>query len=245
MATKKQPPAKQPPKPPHDDIVSPEVVQKYKDKFQNLKGSDADRFSAEAMNWFRTVIGKDGGRSKSKAMLAQNVYGRKSGTANTQLIGKMYFYHYKAENPGDDELNVYDEFPLVFIFSSQRTKDNNVVLYGLNLHYLTLKERQILLMELLKVKSSTRIRPNTRLKLSWDIIKAVATSRYYERAVHAYRIDRMQSRMIEVPAVDWSVAVFLSLQNWIHMERDGLSQSDYRKKIQDRARAHTRRMKAK
>ena len=239
MATKK--PKKQPTpssmKFNDDDFVSPEVVQKYKDKFKEAFGPNVNKFSTESLNWFRARISKDVrlGSQQSK-LLNQNVYGRKSGTENTQLIGKLYFYEYAAENPGDAELQVYDRFPMVFIFNSTRSKEGNILLHGLNIHYLSPKERQILLEKLLTVKSSAQIRPQTRLKLSWDIIKAVASSALYERAVHTYRVDRFQSRLIEIPANDWCLCPFLPFQKWIHIEDDGLSQSDYRKAITDRAR---------
>lgn len=237
----KQPPAKKPiPKSTDFDdttFVSPEVVQRFKEKFWRVYPRDADRLSEESINWFRARVIKDI-KVKQTALLDNSIYSRKSGTENKQLVGKLYFYEYEAKDPGDPDLNIYDQYPLCFFFSSSRSNDGKTLLHGLNLHYLAPKERMILLLELLTLRSSKVTRPQMRLKLSWDMIKAVSKHALYEKAVHTYRVDRLQSRLVEIPANDWSIVVFLQLQRWQHMKNDGLQQSDYRKATQRRSKDH-------
>lgn len=245
MATK---PPKKPPikaaKPAFDDdgFVSPAIVQKYKDKFFTVYSRDVDRFSDESLNWFRQRVIKDI-RVKQSSILDAAEYGKKSGTQGNQLIGKLYFFEYEAEMAGDPEHGIYDQFPLIFIFGSSKNKQGKTVLHGLNLHYLAPKERMVLLQELLTLRSSKTVRPGMRLKLSWQMIKAVSKHKLYEKAVHSYRIDRMQSRLIEVPAVDWSVVVFLQLQKWQHIKGEGFTPSEYRTITRRRTREHMKRFK--
>lgn len=243
MATKKPigkptgtPPRKpkvSPPKTQDDLLVSPDIVQKYKTKFANVHAADVDRFSKESLDWFRQQVTKDRNTNQMR-LINQQLYRQKSGTESTQLIGKMYFFHYKAEMPGDPELQAYDAFPLVFLFNSERTKEGKTLLKGLNMHYLSPQARQHLLMALLDIRSTKAMQPQTRIRLSWQAIKAAVDSKYYEAAVHAYRIDRFKSRMIEIPANDWNVVTFLQLQKFVHIgtnPEDGHAQSDYNRMI--------------
>ena len=223
-------------KPTRDDLqVSPDLVEKYKKKFAVINPTTVDRFSKESLDWFRTQVSKDG-RVNQYRLINQEYYRKKTGTENTQLIGKMYFYHYAAEMPGDVELQIYDQFPLIFLFGSDRTKSGHTLVRGLNLHYLSPQARQTLLMNLLEVRSTKVMQPNTRLRITWQVIKSATLSKYYKPAVHSYRIDRIKSRMIEIPAQDWNVVTFLQLQKFEHIQgkEAGLEQSDYNRMIRNR-----------
>ena len=214
------------------DYVSPEIVERYKKAFDKISPQDADRMTDEAIAWFRKRISKDTKANKQNLLLKQDIYRKKTGTENSQLIGKLYFYEYRAEQAGDKETGLYDKYPMTFFFDSYRSKDNHTILLGLNLHYLTPREREHILRDLLVTKSSNKIRPQTRLKISWDIIKSVVSNKSLAlRAVHAYRIDRFQSRLIEIPAQDWSICVFLSLQKFVHIEGKTVSEVEARKHI--------------
>lgn len=223
--------------------VSPLVVQRFKEKFWKVYPRDADRLSDESLNWFRSRVIKDI-KVKQSALLNSSVYSKKSGTENKQLIGKLYFYEYKAVVAGDSDNDIYDQYPLCFFFSSSKTKDDKTLLHGLNIHYLAPKERMILLQGLLTLRSSKTTRPGMRLKLSWEVIKSVSKHALYEKAVHSYRVDRLMSRLVEVPANDWSVVVFLQLQKWKAInDANQLYPSDYRKKTQKRTRDHMKKFK--
>ena len=226
-----------------ETFVSPAVVQRFKEKFWKVYPRDADRLSEESLNWFRTRVVKDI-KVKQSSILDTNLYGKKSGTEKNQLVGKLYFYEYAAEMAGDSEHGIYDRYPLCFFFNAGKSKSGKTMLWGLNLHYLAPKERMILLMNLLQLRSSKATRPGMRLKLSWDMIKAVSKHNLYDKAVHSYRVDRIQSRLIEIPAVDWSVVVFLQLQKWTAIDPNNqLYPSDYRNITRKRTRDHMRKNK--
>lgn len=228
-----------------EDEVSPDIVQRYKDKFQRVHPAEADRYSLEALNWFRLRVSKDL-NVKQTQLLQQEIYNKKTGTENNQLIGKMYFFKYAAQTAGDEDDEVFDGFPMVFFFNAVRSKEGKMILYGLNIHYLSPKERMLFFWELLKLKSNKRFRKQTKLKMSWDLIKSVAKTALYEKAVHCYRVDRIQSRLIEIPAYDWGVAVFLRLERWVPVKAEhSRAQSDHRKKINAASKEHQKRMARK
>lgn len=209
-------------------LVSPELVQRYKDKISKVMPHETDMHSKEALNWFRSRISKDVSLSAKK--LLNSDYKRKQATQSTQLLGKLFLFQYKAETAGHKETQTYDMFPMVFFFNSVR-KNGKTVLYGLNTHYLLPKQRQVLLEALLKIRSSKRLTANTRIKMTWDVIKAVVDAPIYEKAVHAYRTDRFVTSLTEVPAMDWNVAVFLNLQKFVHIRGENVYRTDIRKKL--------------
>ena len=214
------------------DDLSPDIVQRYKDKFKNLNGLNSDLFSKEAIDWFKTRISKDTRLNQNQ--LLNSSYGRKRPTQGTQLLGRLYFYQYKAETPGDSITGTYDAFPMVFFFNSVKDLKGNTILYGLNVHYLAPKEKQILFLEILKIKSSKNITPRTKAKLTWDIIKSIVSSSIYEKAVHAYRADRFKSPLVEIPATDWSIAVFLKLEKFVSISGEKIYQTDIKRRLKKR-----------
>lgn len=199
----------------NDDLkLRPDIVQYYIDKHKSIFGMDASRQDTIAINWFRQQVGKYMRVRPARVFAAEGYKKRQSTSAKGTIVGKLYFFKYEAQLPGDKETGLYDQYPMIFIFNTSVTKDNKRVLYGLNMHYLTPKDRQLFYLQLLKLRTNPKLTPNSRIKMSWELIKRVASSKYYEKAVHAYRADRFQSKMIEIPADDWSIAVFLNLQRW-------------------------------
>lgn len=213
--------------------LKPDIVQFYINKFKNLNHMDELNLSKESLEWFRKHVSKQMNVKPSRMFESQ--YKRKSKTAKTSVIGRMYFFHYAAQDPGDKKTGLYDEFPLIFIFNSIRTEDGHQRLYGLNMHYFPPAVRKQFFLQLLKLRTDETLTPKSRLRLTWLKIKAVCNSRFYKRAVHAYRSDRILSTsLLEIPPEDWQVVVFLQLQHWKMAPNAGKdkktgSQSHYRK----------------
>ena len=86
---------------------------------------------------------------------------------------------------------------------------------GLNVHYLQPNQRAALYKALMKLKTTKGISERTRLRMEWETIKTVAGAKIAETAIHAYRADRFVSRVVEIPAEDWIVAVFLRTERWV------------------------------
>lgn len=218
------------------EIQSPDLIDRYWRKFFNANPNSAQKYSEEALDWFRKRVSKDLKVNANSIINAgTDNYKRRNG--NKISIGKLYLYEYEAVSAGHDATNTYDRYPMVFFFDNYKSKDGKQILLGINVHYLTPMQRAHLYKGLLKLKNIKNLNEKTRLNLEWQSIKAVAGHKVAESAVHAYRVDRIQSRLVEIPANDWIVAVFLRTERWIKISgMDSIRQSFVRQKIKNRAK---------
>lgn len=196
----------------NEERIAPAIIQKYVDKYYAINGLGADRFSREALQWFQRRISKDMNPNRD-ALINQNIYKKRTGNENV-IPGRLYYFKYQAEIAGNKEIGLYDQYPMVFMFNSIKNKEGKRVLYGINVHYLLPVQRYNLFMKLMTLKNKVGYDDKTKLKLQWDLIKAVAGTKIAERSVHAYRLDRFLSRLIEIHPIDWAQATFLQLQKW-------------------------------
>lgn len=104
--------------------------------------------------------------------------------------GLVIFFEYKAESSGFPKqgLNppypdMYDSLPLIVVTDVSRSKTNNKVLItGCNVNYLNTKFNKGRVV--FSLKTSSRI-----------------PSKLYKQMVHAYRLDRIQTSLYEIPDV--------------------------------------------
>ena len=212
------------------DELNPSIVTNLINKFQTAHAADVSRYTKEAFNWFRIHASKTTKIDRDKFVKSPQ-YAKRHGTEGNSLVGKLYMFKYKAVMAGDAETGLYDQYPMVFFFGASRTKDGHTVFHGLNLHYLTPVERLQMFVSLLKLKTSKKFLPKTRLRLEWEAIKAVANNQMVERAVHAYRLDRFETQLNEVPANAWGICIFLQLQKWAKPSGEKVLQSSAKKHI--------------
>lgn len=196
------------------DARSPKLIQGFWNRFFKYHPLDFERFGKEALNWFRINVSKTTSVKAETIIRGHEDYTAIAASNSKSRIGKLYLYKYKAETAGDEKTGLYDMYPMVFIFNVSKTKTNKLLVHALNMHYLYPKQRYILYLELIKLKTSKTFSEKTKLRLQWQAIKAASSSKLFEKAVHTYRLDRFQSQMIEIPAYDWPVAVFLQIQKW-------------------------------
>lgn len=212
-------------------IQKPDIVQGFIDKFNKAAASDAtlQRHTQASLDWFRRRISKDLNRNRLSMIHNSGDFKRRTGRENRTLIGRLYYFQYEAVEAGDAELQVYDQFPMIFVFNTSLSKDGKKLIHALNMHYLTPKERAFVYLKLMKIKNRKGWTDTTKLKISWELIKQLMSSHLYEKAVHTYRVDRLQSRMIEIVPEDWEIAVFLQLAHWKHVKGDAVSQKGIRR----------------
>ena len=122
-------------------------------------------------------------------------------------VGSMYMYYYDAKTK--DQLPYYDRFPLVFPISTVQGG-----FYGLNLHYLPLQYRAILMDNLYNIASNKRYDESTRLRLSYDVLSSSAKFRYFKPCVKRYLTSQMRSRFLYVYPSEWDIALFLPLERF-------------------------------
>lgn len=121
------------------------------------------------------------------------------------FIGGMFFYRYDAKYK--DILPYWDALPLTIPINLTKTH-----MLGLNLHYLTLAQRAILLNQLIKLKTKTTT--PRYMQLSYNILQTVGQDRLWKKAIHEYIISRIQTRLVKVDHDDWKKAIALPVAQW-------------------------------
>jgi hypothetical protein len=124
-----------------------------------------------------------------------------------KLIGEMYMFRYKAK--WEKILPYYDQFPLIFIIGFY---DDGFL--GINLHYLPIRLRVRLFNRLMAIANNKNFTPNTRLKISYAVLKRF--SRFHDAApcIKRYLISHVRSRLVRVPPEDWDIALFLPVERF-------------------------------
>ena len=218
------------------DYIVPTIIQGYIDKFTKAQQSDVTlrRFTKDSLDWFRIRISKDLGRNRQSLIKDSGSFKRRSGRENKTLIGRLYYFQYEAVEAGDRDNKVYDAFPMVFVFNTSVSSDGNQLIHALNTHYLLPKERAFLYLKLLKIRNRKGWTNATKLKITWEIIKNIVSHKIYEKAVHTYRVDRIQSKLIEIHPEFWEIATFLRMERFVHIEGEAVDQRAIRKAHRDK-----------
>ena len=172
--------------------------------------------SSEARDWLkakvksltpsRTALMKDREKLKDKSM-----------------IGRMYFYFYDPKMK--EMLPYYDRFPLVIPI--ERYQDGFL---GLNLHYISPRQRVILLDKLSHYLNNHKYDETTRVRLSYDHLKNASTIYEGLPCIKKYLYKQVKSRFLEITADEWDIAALIPYEYF-----DGATKnkvwSDSRKKI--------------
>lgn len=183
-----------------------QILKNIEAAFYRNNPSSQRRNTEKSLKWFSQYVPRSFNAARtSQIMRDSSLY------ADKISPGDMYFFVYDALHK--DTLPVWDRFPLIFPWDSW-SKDGVQYFIGINLHYLPPKLRFAAMKSLLTLRNQKRYRPNTKLKISWQILKSLSTSKLFSHAVKMYRMDQVRSRFIKIPAVSWELAVFLPLARW-------------------------------
>lgn len=139
------------------------------------------------------------------------------------ILGKMYFYFYDPKLK--DSLQYYDRFPLVIPI--EQYKDGFL---GLNLHYIHPKQRIILLDKLSEYASNKNFDASTRLRLTYQTLKAAAKLFEAQPCIKRYLFNHIDSRFLEISAAEWDIAALLPMESFVGASTSKVY-SDSRKKF--------------
>lgn len=184
-----------------------EILKNIEKSFYNQNTGSVKRNTMKSLEWFRKYVP----RSYNKVRTARIFRDRKL-WADHIRVGNLYTFTYDALNK--ETLPVWDAQPLVFFFDEFVSKGGNKCLLGINLHFLSPAARLIAFKSLLKTKNEKRFRKSTRLKISWDILKSLSGSKYFEHSVRMYRVDHIESKFVKIPPSSWELILFLPIARW-------------------------------
>ena len=122
-------------------------------------------------------------------------------------IGQMMLFNYDPKLKR--KLPYYDTFPLVFPIEP---RDNGFL--GLNMHYLPLRQRAMLMDALYTLRTDNRYNESTALKISYQILKRSARYKLFRPCVKHYLNSHIKSRRIKIDPVEWDIALFMPLQRF-------------------------------
>jgi hypothetical protein len=142
---------------------------------------------------------------------------------NRSMLGCMYFYFYDPKLK--DSLPYYDRFPLVIPI--ERYSDGFL---GLNLHYISPKQRIILLDKLSVFLNNDDYDETTKFRLRYHTLKNA--SRIFEGTpcIKRYLYKHVDSRFLEIPAEEWDIAALIPYEYFIGATKNKVY-ADSRKKF--------------
>lgn len=179
------------------------MVNKLFTSFVDLtKSPNPNLRSKEAIDWFKAQA------ASIRTINTNQLLVKSRENARTSLkIGQMYMFAYDAR--GKETLPYYDRFPLVFPF-----KKYNKGFYGINLHYLPIPLRAVLMDRLFDLVNNDKFDETTRLKVTYNVLESSSRFRYFKPCVKHYLNNQIDSRLIYVPPEEWQVAIFLPLHRF-------------------------------
>ena len=168
------------------------LIQRIKEE---LAESGYESRTGEARDWLKAKV-KDLSPNRTALMKDRENLKDKS------MLGRMYFYFYDPKMK--DMLPYYDRFPLVIPI--ERYQDGFL---GLNLHYISPKQRVILLDKLSNFLNNHRYDETTRLRLSYDHLKNASTIYEGLPCIKKYLYKQVKSRFLEITADEWDIAALI------------------------------------
>ena len=126
---------------------------------------------------------------------------------NTVVPGNMYMFWYNPKYA--KELPYYDRFPLIFPFNAKKDR-----FWGINLHYLPLNYRAVLMDNLYELANNKRYDETTKLKLSYDILNGASKFKHFKPCIKQYLLSQMASRFLYIYPSEWDIALFLPTEQF-------------------------------
>lgn len=128
---------------------------------------------------------------------------------NTFETGKLYLFYYDPKYK--NQLQYYDTFPLVLITD---IGTNNFS--GINLHYIPVEHRMILLSNLSDEKSIYDAENNMyKLYISHKSVKNIQEFSFYKPCFKKYLKSQVRSYIKNIPTEDWGYVAALPIEAFV------------------------------
>lgn len=172
------------------------------------KGMKAGQFPAKtttAINWYREKAKEVSSVNRKKFIANQSDPRQQRGGGRAGIeVGSMYIYNYDPKHKAT--LEVYDTHPIVIPFTVLGDR-----FYGCNFHYLPPPLRAQLMDVLHSIRNNDAYDATTKLKITYQVLKAIAKKKLYEPTIHCYLKRHIKSKVMYVYPQEWDQAIFLPL----------------------------------
>jgi hypothetical protein len=167
-----------------------------------------DILSRKSIEWLQKKV-RD---LRNPVRLATEIAKEKDRHAKIPVLGGMYFFYYDPKHA--KTLPYYDMFPLVLIL--ERHADGFL---GLNLHYLPIVLRAVLMDRLLPYASYDDNDDVRRIRVTYDILSMGSTNRYIKPCIKKYLTSNMSTRLLRVSPNEFETALFLPVEQFVKQKK--------------------------
>lgn len=155
-----------------------------------------------AREWFRDKASEQSGINERNLLRSDP-----DRLTSRPIIGQMYMFYYDAKHKAT--LPYFDRFPLIFPY--KKVKGGFM---GINMHYLPLNYRAILMDALYSTTNNSKYDETTRLKINYGILNNASKFRYFKPTVKHYLNDHVKSKFMYVYPSEWDIALFLPTERF-------------------------------
>lgn len=158
----------------------------------------------------RTQEARDWFREQAEDVIVRNQTNviRSTAVATSRTMnGFLYLFAYTAKT---ENLSYHDRYPVVFPF--RRVKGG---FYGINMHYLPLNYRAMLMDRLYDLTTDEEYDTDTRLRITYSILESSRKFRFFKPCIRHYLNSHVRSRFALIPANQWDIALFLPLERFV------------------------------
>jgi len=158
----------------------------------------------DARDWYRDAASQVASVNTNRLMNdKQNVVP----SLTIKNIGQMFMFFYDPKMK--DILPYYDIFPLMFLVDFQ---PNGFL--GINLHYLPTYYRAQLMNGLYSIASDDKYDDNTRLKISYKLLKSASQLSNFSPCLKRYLWSNVQGQFLNVQPKNWDTALMLPTERF-------------------------------
>lgn len=179
-------------------------MENYFDNYivQGVRKGQIPARTQQARDWYRN-LGRETKRVNEGKLLSSD----KDRLTNLPTVGSMYLFRYEAKHA--DTLPYWDKMPLIFPFRA--TKNG---FYGINLHYISPRERAKFMDALYEIRNNDRFDDSTKLKISYDVLRSTSKLKPYKPCIKRYLHKQKKSQFFLIHPTEWDIAIMLPLQKF-------------------------------
>lgn len=184
------------------------TVKSFDRAISKLKEKNLRRHSDSALTFLRQYVLKNLRGSMKNVMSS-------GGKVSRFTVGGMYTYIYDPMTK--EKMPYWDTNPLILFLKPNGHRN----FYGINVHYLTPRQRQVIFEHLGNTLNNTRLDETTKMRINYKELLIASNS--VKDAVKQYSYSQLRSPIIKVDPEYWDIMLFLPYANFVKNENYGKS----------------------